>query len=270
MIRTWIASSVARPVSYRIKKGEGFGEAFQRILKVETARAADESASAAQSPDQAIHQLRKRCKRVRGLIALYRETLGPLATETDRKIRIYSRSLAGARSESALAEIARRFRLTTFHPATTDDSDSTGKDVDRIVPLLKEVASVCSPLARKSVRDDLLHAIRRISRKSRRAWKTAVDSPTTAHLHRWRTRAKAHWYATRLTQDLDSGKARAPRKQLARISEGLGSHHDLSIILDRFSTEGRSTDDPDFCRVRKLRGRIARRMLELGTRVYHS
>ncbi|MEZ5278172.1 MAG: CHAD domain-containing protein [Opitutaceae bacterium] len=253
---------------YRIRKGEGLGEAFQRILAEETARAAEESACAAHSRDQAIHQLRKRCKRVRGLLSLYREILGLAATGTDRKIRDYSRSLAGTRSEAALAEIAHRFRLTTFQSATPDETELPPTDVALIVPLLTQVASFCGPLAMKTVRNDLLRGIRKISNRSKKAWTIATHSPTTAHLHRWRTQVKTHWYATRLTQDLDFGKTGSSRKQLARLGEGLGIHHDLSIILDRFAGEGRSADDPDRRRARKLRKQIARRMLQLGSRVY--
>lgn len=59
-------------MGFHLEKGERVGAGFQRILIEQTARLSEDLASADKDLEKAIHEVRKRCKRVRAVTRLLR------------------------------------------------------------------------------------------------------------------------------------------------------------------------------------------------------
>ena len=98
-------------MGFHLEKDEPVGSAFQRMLLEEAARMSEGLRAANDNPQEAIHQVRKRCKRVRAIVRLLRP----------RAKAIY------LRENAAFRKMARRF--SSFR-----DADVRLKTFDELVP----------------------------------------------------------------------------------------------------------------------------------------
>lgn len=172
-----------------------------------------------------IHDLRKRCKKLRGLLWLVHDGL-PDAHAEDHAIRDLARLLSGNRDTMVLAQT---------HAALSGQAAS-----DRALPVSPKVAEGFRALRARAtawtVAGDDAETLRKglyhVAHRMARARKAARDRPGPGTLHEWRKWAKYHWYHTRLMQDANPRVLR-PRREAARVlSELLGQHHDLAVYID--------------------------------------
>jgi CHAD domain-containing protein len=252
---------------FRIRKHEPPVLAFIRISEDEVARARKELEVLPGQKARVVHQLRKRCKRLRGLIALYRYLLGTEGREADRMIRDCARSLADIRSADVFGRLAEDLELNppTFKP---ENEDLTHPVIVRCVDQLEVAVHRCHRTIKPKPRRELIRGMTRIIHRSNRLKKTAEQKPSVTHLHRWRTWAKRYWYAVRLTQDLSTTPVRRLRRNLARIGEDLGTHHDLSLLMEEirsYPSSELATHRPEIHR--KL-SRLTKRVFRLGKRTH--
>jgi CHAD domain-containing protein len=109
-------------MGYRLEKDEQLGAGFRRILIEQTERLSDALASADENFEEAIHEVRKRCKRVRAVARLLR----PHARELYR------------RENAAFRDIARRlspFRDAHVQVETFDELVSRALERERFAGL---------------------------------------------------------------------------------------------------------------------------------------
>jgi hypothetical protein len=85
-------------MGYRLEKDEQLGAGFRRILIEQTERLSEALASADENLEEAIHEVRKRCKRVRAIARLLR----PNARELHRREMPLSERLLGGCHHSAM------------------------------------------------------------------------------------------------------------------------------------------------------------------------
>ena len=92
-------------MGYRFERDETVGDAFRRIARAQSDKALDEVGSAAANPadEDAIHDCRKRCKKLRGLIRLVRPALDQATYRAaNEAFRDAARELSGLRDAQAL------------------------------------------------------------------------------------------------------------------------------------------------------------------------
>lgn len=249
---------------YRLKKSDDSVEqAVRRIAVEQMARAVGEIDETDLSIDETVHQVRKRCKKVRGLIRLVRPVFDRYSAENE-VFRDAARLLSPLRDgrtvietydalvgnydrqieRSAFASIRRR--LTLQYKETCADTD-----VDRIMAQAR--ATMLDGQARASewkLDEDSYVAVsgglRKTYKRARKAMAKASRGRTADAFHEWRKRVKYHWYHARLLEASRPPMIDPHAAGADRLSDVLGEHHDLAVMADRLRSNpemfGRSAD----------------------------
>lgn len=244
-------------MAFQLSAGEAVADAVRRIAHQQTAEALDRLSNLDGAQAVAnIHDCRKRCKKVRGLVRLVRPALGDQYPAADRTYRDAARELSEYRDAQALLstfdqlvdrspdrlpagglatvreELAERARAATR--AAADDSDP----IDRARRLLAEGragiddwgfkdrgwAAAAGGVTRSYGRGvDALAAVKR--------------SPTPHRYHELRKRAKYTWYHVRLLRDAAPSTLDPLSVIFGRLSDALGDAHDLAVLRDQLRAE---------------------------------
>lgn len=209
------------------------------------------SSGAAVDTEDLVHEIRKRCKEVRGLAQLARPGLGSEFGRFDRSVRDAARALAGARDAQVV--VATFERLLAAAP----DIDASARD--RIHRRLAERAAGGSGLASSQVgeaRDRLVDARAGIDRwelpagfdplaaglgatygRGRRGMRRAAEAPTDRRFHEWRKAVKHLWYQVRLLESSAPSVLAPLAAELDRLAEALGLDHDLAVLVEHLADE---------------------------------
>ena len=259
-------------MAFRFKpRAEDLGAALRRVATEQVRKARRDASEGAPDPHEAVHDVRKRCKKLRGLIRLVRPGFSGYARE-NAAIRDFARSLSGLRDLEALVET---------HDALMAEA---GEERRRFAPVRAQLTRAKSSvevligethraqlealemrIAGWRVDGDsaevLEKGIARTWTRAARAYAKAVAAPTVAVMHEWRKRTKYHWHHCRL---LEGGwpAQMAPRAaEVKRLSDLLGDHHDLALYLDYLASERAPRLDADAQRA--LSSLADRRIAEL-------
>ena len=202
-----------------------------------------------------VHQLRKRCKKLRGLIRLVRPGFPAYAKE-NAAFRDTARTLSDVRDAGALVETcdaltahfddqlyARTFAgiRARFAEAAraTEDAEDVPERLDRARGALsaareRAAAWRIEEPEQAAVEDGLAKTYGR----ARKAMAAARTAPTGEALHEWRKRVKYHWYHLRLLKSA-SPLIKPQIEAAGELSDILGDHHDLHVMAHEIgSVEG--------------------------------
>ncbi|MDX1650525.1 MAG: CHAD domain-containing protein [Myxococcota bacterium] len=241
---------------YRIQANESVQEALARIAAEQLDRAEAELEDPRLDLHATVHQVRKRCKKVRGLLRLVRPALtdGVYRRENDA-LRDAARLLSDLRD----AEVLRR----TVEDLLEEDAAALDRRAfDPVVRLLRERRDAAAGAADADGRMDAfataLHAVRgrcegwtleeegwralegglrKTCRRGRKAMKKAYDDPDPERFHDWRKRAKYGMYHLRLLRDVWRGPLEAWEEAQHLLSDFLGDDHDLAVLDHRIRNE---------------------------------
>ena len=222
------------------------GTGFRRILIEQTERLSEALASADENLEQAIHEVRKRCKRVRAVARLLR----PHASELYR------------RENAAFRDIARRlspFRDAHVQGETFDQLVSRAPERERFAALKHlmspEIGQNDETLQKQlsATRDDLRAAQRRLEvlrisdgapsqliaaglrvsyQRGRRAMERAYHKPEATAFHEWRKHVKDLGYQMQILRDLWPSVSKRVQGELDTLGDLLGKEHDLTVMRD--------------------------------------
>lgn len=281
-------------MAYRLKdRGDVSGE-IRRIVEEQIDRGVGEIDDPGVDAATAVHQVRKRCKKIRAVLRLAR---GPLerdhayATE-NAWYRDLARQLSTLRDAGVLIEThdalvedikdpdidkecaairerltARRQRVAT-QTADLDDSLRTARQT-----LLDGRGRVADWSRRVRGFKGLEPGFRLTYRRGRRGMHAAYRSLAPEDFHEWRKRVKYHWYACRLLRGVWPGAMEARNDALSRLSVLLGDEHDLSVYRQALESEpelgGKSARLGDvLAAVDQRRTGLRRRARPLAMRLY--
>ena len=201
---------------------------------------------------EAVHDARKRFKRLRALYRLIARAAPEFSKEENARFRDIARSLAFAREATALVETVEY--LETFAASTTQ-----GKALRSIATVLRKrrdhaieheagldeaIAAAIAGCeeARKrlkavSLPDELKDVTRLVktgwAKQRKRARKALADCHEQAdveHFHELRKAGQAYWMHLGLLRRLWPSAMRAKRADTKRLVDILGHEHDLSIL----------------------------------------
>jgi CHAD domain-containing protein len=118
---------------------------------------------------------------------------------------------------------------------------------------------------------DLLRpGLERSYRRGRDALGTVRDDPSAESVHEWRKRVKDLWYHLRLLREMWPAAMSGAADEAHELSELLGDHHDLSVLIDEIRAEAR--DDADLETLATLaerrQGELLDEALPSGDRLY--
>jgi CHAD domain-containing protein len=242
-------------MSFRFEQNEDVGEGVKRIAREEVEKAIAHIDDEELGPHETVHEVRKRCKKIRGLIRLIRPAFEDTYKSENKRFRDAARTLSEIRDATTFIEsldaLARRF-----------PDDASQEDVlplrARLIERRERLASyrvVGEHLEqfRFSMKDAesrigdwsldggpvsaLGSGFKRTYRRARKAMRAARAEPTTEAFHEWRKRVKHHRYHNALLRDIWPAVFKERRKAVKELTDLIGDDHDLAVLRRRLLDE---------------------------------
>lgn len=260
-------------MAYRLQRDESLPVGVRRIARELVDEALDLLDDPGEEIEESVHQVRKNCKMLRGLIRLVRPGMGDVYTEANVTFRDAARELASIRDAHALlatfddlvaavgdrrpdstdalrhvrAELAARADAASAAVRTTTgttgsgavDSDGTAVD-DRILRARDLLAAGRHGIDEWPLTDDvdvIRDGIAKTYRRGRDRLRDSMFTPTDELLHQWRKRVKYTWYHVRLLRDAAPSVLRPLTGRLHDLSDALGDDHDLAVLLEQMRAD---------------------------------
>lgn len=249
-------------MAYRFKRTEDVEAGLKRIANEQVDAALDELADRDLGPHETVHQVRKRCKKLRGLLRLVRISMGERRYQEENAwFRDSARLLSEGRDRAALREtydlvvgtfdeVIDRSTVAPVARVLTQSRDRWA-DSGAIEPLLAEfedrMRSARDRIESWTLQTEGFEAVEggliKTYRRGKKRFGKAYADPTPERFHEWRKRVKYGWYHMRLLRDSWPAELRARIDLFDRLSSVLGDHHDVSIMLGWLAREGTSVVD---------------------------
>ena len=254
-VRTYVVSSIARSIavivmSYCFDIDEPVAAGIRRMAHEQI----DEAHACLTAPDDhdlAIHEARKRLKKLRALVRLVRDEIGPdVYMRENVCFRDAGRRLSGVRDAYVLVATMDRLgpSLAIRHPGAdvTGVRDWLTQRYERIARdhLAEDtdaMASVADTLATARARVEtwpvttcgfaaIREGLHRVYRRGFERMHHAQEQPSTERLHEWRKRVKYLWYHMRILAPLAPDLSETLIDPLGRLGECLGDDHDFAVL----------------------------------------
>ena len=278
-------------MAFRLKIDESVPKSIRRIVAEQIDAAIDEVDDPDLDSHQTIHQVRKRCKKIRGVLRLVRPPMEDTYQRENAWFRDAARDLSALRDREAMIEtydllldsyaeqVARkdfapiRRKLVRRRQQASDEGELQQRLAGfraRMVTARERLKTWPVPKGGfKAVCPGLLKTYRR----GRKAMEKVYLDPTTPGFHDWRKRAKYHRYHARLLRDLWPELMNPWRDSFEALSDLLGNDHDLAVLREELLAGSGAFGDRD--RVQALvglldrhRGRLQEQARWLGERCY--
>lgn len=250
-------------MAYKFRHGYAIGEEVQRIAYEQIDAALAEIASSELDDDATVHAVRKRCKKLRGLLRLVRPQLGRgQYAHENAWYRDTARRLSSLRDAYVVLASLQKLR-DRFAGAADDGAFESLHDAlclrfeQQALPhatpgaLLAQVAALLEdgrervPTLR--VAGDVSAAIHggfaRTYKRARGAMRAAYASGAAADFHEWRKRAKYHGYHLKLLRHAWQESLHAVERQARDLSDLLGDDHDLAALREAVQTCADDVED---------------------------
>ncbi len=277
-------------MSYRFEVDESVAEGLRRIACEQLDKALAELADEELNVDETVHQVRKRCKKLRGLLRLVRPGFDGYDHE-NACLRDIARKLSDARDAAAFVETVAALE-TRFAGELGDGFSELRGDLQEYRD--EVVAGGPSPADQLSVAKDALVLARervatwRLSEKrfaavgpgliktyarGREAMERCTRDEGGEQFHEWRKRVKYHLYHLRLVRNIWDAPLKKWAAEVKTLGECLGDDHDLVELRALLDGDGRDLGSE---RERELlagvitaRQRVLRsEAFSLGARIY--
>lgn len=249
-------------MSYRLERSTPVDDQVRRLAADEIDTAISDLDTAIDDESTiptAIHDCRKRCKKTRGLLRLFRPALGRHYGPANTHVREAARAVSSLRDADALLTTYRALR------GRVDSSDIAAfeaferrLEADAVAARAAEHSNDAMRHARRilhdtrqSVDDWALDAqgwgalgpgIEHTYQRAKKAMRSAIDEPTAEHFHEWRKHAKYGWYHLRLLQDVAPSILQPLVEAFSELGDALGHAHDIAVLADRLDS---ANDDID-------------------------
>lgn len=266
-------------MAYRIRRRDSSSQAsLHRIAREQVQAAIRSIDTSAVDTGGAIHDVRKRIKKIRALLRLVRPSFGGYRYEnaTFRKI---AAPLGPQRDAGVLIDIFDR----VVEGAGPGESESFASVRRELLQHAKAIEEAHDPHALlRATHAALQHALPRIARwrladdgfdafetglessyrRARKAMRAACAHEEDEAFHDWRKRSKDHAFHLRLLQPIWPGPMRAIHACAAELGDALGLHHDLAVL----ATSVNAMSDVDTGAAAALEARIRLQQREHATR----
>jgi len=283
-------------MAYRYKNHLQLAAETRRIVEDQIDKAVEEIDDEDLDPGDTIHQVRKRCKKIRAVLRLARGALSEadIYQAENRYFRDIARELSMLRDSQVLIQthddLARgignpdlriacaavRGRLVARQYALREQQDGNHlaevlyATRDKLLTGRERVPGWTRQLRRfRDLEPGLVNSYRR----GRRAMRWAKQTGKAEAFHEWRKHAKYHWHACSLLREIWPTAMEARRRESSRLSELLGDEHDLSVYRGTLEANPGWFGDGDSARqllvvVDQSRDTLRRAAFPCGARLY--
>ncbi|WP_152046605.1 CHAD domain-containing protein [Aureimonas psammosilenae] len=241
-------------MSFSIDPARPLDEEVKRISDEQLDKAVQELREPAEDRHEAIHDVRKRAKKLRALLRLVRAGDEALYAKENARLRDLARALSTVRDRTALIEAAhdlgeavggessplRSVRETLEKrrdAALAQEGDLDAAIARTIEALEKSEARVDAVAFKKSAKKIVSRGYADNYARARRALKVAAKSGDPHDFHELRKRAKYHMNHLRLLGGLWPEVFEPLEKQAERVSDDLGRDHDYAVLLAEIEAE---------------------------------
>ena len=277
-------------MAFRLKKGAPVATEVRRIVlrQLEVAISELHTVGDPQS-DEAVHDARRRVKKIRAIIRLVRPVLDKAYRSVDDDLRTVAHMLApvadGRGIIETLDELARRYGKAL--PPRTIEAARKGvirhgarADREAAERGVLEVAAGTLRSERKRIKHWHMSAqgfraigpgLEESYRRARRMMIVAWSRPKPSHFHTWRRYVKDHWFHVRLLEGRCGYHLVGYERRIEALDGVLGEYHNVILLRDVLVTDvGLPREETARClRVVARYQRLLRRHAELlGVRIY--
>jgi CHAD domain-containing protein len=279
---------------YRLRVDEHLPDGIRRIARGQLHNAHDKLSGASQRQfGEAVHETRKRLKRLRACVRLARDGIGEETYERENAaFRMAGRRLSAGRDAQVLLEtidsLSERFadelpaRVTAVLRARLEDERKHAEAAAQHDEA--GTAAVVDELERGLTRtpawtfdnddfDALSPGLRRIYRRGRKRMRAARKDPSAENLHEWRKRVKDLWHATQIVRAAQPKRLKRVSRRAHKLADLLGDGHDLSMLRDYVETHPQCFENETSKRalvavIDRRSNRLRDKALKRGRRLY--
>jgi CHAD domain-containing protein len=244
-------------MAFRIKPNESVAKCVRRLSRAQIDKALlGLTGRSGAGPEEVVHDVRKRLKRVRALIRLARDGLGRKRAEREgARFRDAGRPLSEVRDAAVLVGTLDGL-IDRFGDQGRAESIGTARDA-----LLRRKRDVCRRVpdeehapariaetleeARRDVKkwrvsgggwSAIEGGLERIYKRGYRAFHEAKESPTDEGLHQWRKRVKDLRHLMEILKPIRPAFAESRGEAAQKLADLLGDDHDLAVLRQTLST----------------------------------
>jgi len=267
-------------MSFYLLAKETVEEGIKRIVNEEIAQAIKETDNPRLKRTEAIHQVRKRCKKIRSVLRLVRPQFEDTYQFENAWFRDTAKGLAELRDAEAIIEtydslldkfsdqidrrafVPVRRALTLRRKKIMEETGDLDQKLEELRARMHKAAERVADWKLKVEEfDDIEGGLVLTYRQARKTMTAAYDEPTAENFHEWRKQAKYHGYHMRVLRELWKPVMRPLRKEVDELSDLLGDDHNLDVLhktlLESPNKYGSKRD------IQVLLGLIDRRSAEL-------
>lgn len=281
-------------MAFEFKIGESAGDGIRRMARQQIDKALDEIADGELDQHATVHQVRKRCKKIRALLRLARGDLdaaGKVYQHENICFRDAARSLSDVRDAQAMLETcdklmqslssqSNRQRLKALRNALEVRKQNPPS---RVYHLDERLDAFAVTFREARIRVDtwpigddfscLAPGLKKNYRQGREAMRKAARKSGAAHFHDWRKRVKYQLYHVQVLRPVWKPVLKPWQHEIKRLGEDLGNEHDLAVFTQMLSQnpgDFPSRRDLDALQglARQRRTRLQTRTLSLGQRIF--
>lgn len=281
-------------MAYRIVPQEPMAENIKRIAREQIQKALAETRQYQDDPDETIHQIRKRCKKIRALLRLVRYELDAQDTYRfeNQWFRDAARQFSSIRDVKAVIEtydelmdvyegqIDREGCASIRHLLVQEQEQFSTAENDIEVMMKAFETAMNEALGRiddwsigHNGFETLAEGFLTTYRRGRKAMKIAYEETTDESFHEWRKRAKYYYHHIRLLRNSWKPVLKSLVGELKTLSDYLGDDHNLAILYQRILKDpdryGSAAEQEDFLElIHRRRAELRSLAWTLGMRVY--
>jgi len=256
-------------MSYSIRLSDRtFSDGIRRIAQQQANKALSEIDDTDLGDAETVHQVRKRCKKLRGLLRLIRPVFADHKRE-NTAIRDASRQLSEIRDASSIIEAFDRVVASLgadFDRGAFDEvrekliAARDGLDPDETERCLTDMAGSITAL-RQRIPDWSLSAdgaegfeagLEQVYCDGQDALLGFLKHPQPERFHEWRKHVKYHGYHARLLKNIWPAMMHPHAVLLSNLGDALGDHHDLHVFKEHLEDGSLDVSRPDRKRLRVL------------------
>lgn len=236
-------------MKFYFRRGKSISDEVRRIASEQLQLSIEDLTERKPDLHTAIHEFRKRCKRLRALLRIVRPNFSKHYAPTNRLLRDLARDLSYVRDAQALVEALDRLEMaieqTGAFPliravllerkeAAAGGEEALHRKLDTMVPVLQRVMkSTKRWRIEGSGFQCVAGGLARTYRRGRRARKRCQSQPSTYNFHEWRKRVKYHWHHTILLHKACPELLNPHHLLAEELGDLLGHEHDYAVLTER-------------------------------------
>jgi hypothetical protein len=242
-------------MAYHLRRRESVPAGVRRIA-VEEITAAIQDVQLARLPvHEAVHELRKRCKKLRGLLRLVRPELDAGVFDRENAFfRDLAREFSFIRDANAHLEALERLIAHSVQQTTLGDvhqvhgqllgtrqqiAGGEAELTERLAALVEPLEQALDRASGWTIANDgfeaLAAGLKLTYQRARGAMRIAYRLPSTHNFHQWRKRVKYHWYHALLLERICPRLVKPHARLADDLGELLGQDHDYAGLRERLT-----------------------------------